>query len=216
MNALQILGHCALFWFLSIIGTYFLIGMFGRPNQFTPSSIFKEFSAAYIVVMCVLLFAVPKSDELRQLLWSDAFSITTLSVALVLFYSIAAILRRAPIPSILSDTSQKNYASLLFRDPNGVSRYLSINIEDLDLVMRAKKKLVAEVKAKETVLDALCRVQDIYEKGNYDLIVVNTLGSGYALRELFIQHFPSAHVIGSIPMQTKTDPDFELSTQRFA
>nr|MBT2979794.1 hypothetical protein [Vibrio anguillarum] len=73
----------------------------------------------------------------------------TLSVALVLFYSIAAILRRAPIPSILSDTSQKNYASLLFRDPNGVSRYLSINIEDLDLVMRAKKKLVAEVKAKE-------------------------------------------------------------------
>lgn len=216
MNTLQLLGYGALFWFISFLSAYFLIGMFGKPNQSATINIFKEFSAAYVVVLAVVLFAAPKTDELRQLLWSSSFPMASLSVILVLFYSIATILRRDPEPLDVARASQRDHTYLMFRDVKGGSRFLSINIEDLDRVMKATKKLVAEVRPKETVLDALCRVQDVYENGHFDLLIVNTTGSGLALRDLLFQHFPETPIVGALPVQHKTSPDFELLINRFA
>ncbi|EKQ3696093.1 hypothetical protein QRC94_003799 [Vibrio vulnificus] len=206
MSTYQIISYCLMSWFFMMIGLYICVGLAGNGQLIKTSRLFKEFTLSYFVVMTVILFAAPNSDSLRELLWHSSRggqAIGTLSILLTLAYSI-------PILSASLTDSKNNRMNsgefiLLIQGKNNERRYLSIDVSDMSLVMRSKRALLAEVEGEETVLDAACRIKDMFEKGGYDLVVVDTTGVGYALRETLRKHIVGTEVIASLPSDPVPD-----------
>lgn len=204
MSIYQVLSYCLMSWFFMTLGVYLFVGLLGKKEQISTTKLFKEFTLAYCVVMAVILFAAPLSEPLRQLLWDPlkgGSAIGTLSVLLMLFYSVPLVAHNL-IGSSLGKNNiplPSGEVFLLFKKGNNEKRYLSIDVRDMASVLRAKRTLLAEVQDDETVLDATCRIQDQYEQGGYDLVIVNTTGVGYALRETLKTHLTRIPVVGALP-----------------
>lgn len=204
MSILQVISFCLMSWFFMTLSVYLCVGLFGNKEQVKSFQLFKEFSLSYLLVMALVLFLIPDKEPLKQLLWSVDLGydlISSLSVFLMLFYSISKIVGYWFVsqPAINNIPLRSGEAFLLFRKGSNEKQYLSIDVRDMASVLRAKRALLAEIQDSETVLDATCRIQDQYEQGGYDLVIVNTMGAGYALRETLKTHLSRIPVVGALP-----------------
>ncbi|KOH04592.1 hypothetical protein ACZ98_23765 (plasmid) [Vibrio parahaemolyticus] len=210
MSTIQVIMFCLMSWFFMTLGVYLCVGLFGKKEQVKTLRPFKEFSISYLLVMLVILFLTPERDVLKQLLWSPTQgyeAIGTLSVLFMLFYSITLIISHLVGHSPTANNIQlrSGEAFLLFRGGNNEKRYLSIDVRDMASVLRSKRSLLAEIQGSETLLDATCRIQDQYEQGGYDLVIVDTTGAGYALRETLKTHLTRIPVVGALPSGPVSD-----------
>lgn len=210
MSIYQVLSYCLLSWFFMTLGVYLFVGLFGKKEQFSKAKLFKEFTLAYCVVMAVILFAAPLSEPLRQLLWDPlqgGSAIVALSVLLMLFYSVPLVAHNLIGSSFWGNNVSipSAEAFLLFKKGNNEEQYLSIDVRDMASVLRAKRVLLAEVQDDETVLDATCRIRDLCKQGGHDLVLVNAVGVGYALRETLKTYLPRTPVVVALPSDPVSD-----------
>lgn len=212
VNIYQILSYCVISWFFIVLGAYSILYMSGARGLSKNKSIFYEVTISYVIVMLVVLFLLPTLDPISQSVWHGPLggeSIGTLSVLFLSFYCLSQIVHfyLKEKPRNYRVEKDKCVVSLYTRS---AIRYLSVDMRDMPLVINAKKALFAEIDSGETVVEAICRIQEECENSDHDLVIVNSVGLGYALRESLKGCCGRAGVVGALPSEPVL-ADYSLS-----
>lgn len=215
MSTVQVIQFCLLSLFFMVIAVYLCAGLLGGNDYAKSIKPFLEFSVSYLFVMGVILFLPPERDVLKQLLWgSHGYeAIGTLSVLFMLFYSITLIARNA-LEKTAEYIKHRNKNYLVVKEDGYFAvggndkdkRYLSVAVNHMELVSRAKRIFLAEVTPQDgSIVSAIRRTKEECLSGGYDLVVVNTTGLGCGLKARLKKELKEIPVIAGCPTGPRTE-----------